>query len=83
MLAVGVEAPSGFLGRWISLPEDSAAYAHGLYAALRELDEAGATEILVSEVPDEPAWEAIRDRLTRATSATAEREMIETAEDER
>ncbi|MBX3144740.1 MAG: threonylcarbamoyl-AMP synthase [Trueperaceae bacterium] len=83
VLAAGADVPSGFSGRWISLPCDPEAYAHGLYAALRELDEAGATEILVSEVPDEPAWEAIRDRLSRATSAADEREMIRTAEDAR
>ncbi|MBX3142401.1 MAG: threonylcarbamoyl-AMP synthase [Trueperaceae bacterium] len=68
VLAVDQGAPIGFRGRWISLPRDPNAYAHGLYAALRELDESGASEILVSEAPEGPAWEAIRDRLSRAAS---------------
>jgi L-threonylcarbamoyladenylate synthase len=39
-----------------------------LYANLRELDDAKADAILVECVPDDAAWAAIRDRLTRATT---------------
>ena len=42
-------------------------YAHDLYAHLRALDAADADVLLIEDVPDEPAWLAVRDRLTRAT----------------
>ena len=42
-------------------------YAHDLYANLRALDAADADAILIEDVPDEPEWLAVRDRLTRAT----------------
>jgi len=54
--------------RWIRAPRDPAHYAHDLYANLRALDAAGARAILIEAVPDEPAWQAVRDRLTRATT---------------
>lgn len=41
-------------------------YAHGLYAALRTLDAAGAALIVVEAVPDTAPWQAIGDRLRRA-----------------
>jgi L-threonylcarbamoyladenylate synthase len=51
---------------WRALPCDPVAYARGLYAALRELDAAGATRILVEAPPEGPEWAAVRDRLDRA-----------------
>ena len=48
-------------------PLDAAAYAHDLYAALRQLDAAKADVILIETVPDDDAWLAVRDRLLRAT----------------
>ena len=58
---------------WIRLPDDPDGYAAGLYAALHRLDEAavhsGAAYILVQHPPDSRAWDAIRDRLTRASAA--------------
>ena len=53
--------------RWIRAPDDPARYAHALYASLRTLDRSGAAAIVIESVPDEPAWQAVRDRLTRAT----------------
>ena len=41
-------------------------YARGLYAALRELDQAGNEVILVEAIPAIPAWNAVADRLRRA-----------------
>ena len=41
-------------------------YARGLYAALRELDQAGNELILVEEIPQAPQWAAVADRLRRA-----------------
>jgi L-threonylcarbamoyladenylate synthase len=44
-------------------------YARTLYATLRALD--GTADVIYVEMPpDEPAWAAVRDRLTRATMAT-------------
>lgn len=42
------------------------AYAHGLYAALRSLDRAGAFAILVEDPPEGPEWQGVHDRLRRA-----------------
>ena len=52
---------------WIRMPRDPAGYAQRLYAALRELDSAGCETILVESPPETSEWEAIRDRLQRAT----------------
>jgi L-threonylcarbamoyladenylate synthase len=48
------------------LPDDPEGYARGLYAALRELDQAGNDVIVVENIPAEPAWAAVADRLRRA-----------------
>ncbi len=48
------------------LPNNPEGYARGLYAALRELDQAGNEIILVEEIPSGPTWVAIADRLRRA-----------------
>jgi len=54
--------------RWLRMPRDPAGYAHALYAALRELDAAGCTQILVEQPPRDAAWAAVRDRLGRAAA---------------
>jgi len=51
---------------WLRMPRDAQAYAHRLYAALRELDSAGCEAILIEAPPDAPEWAAVRDRLRRA-----------------
>jgi L-threonylcarbamoyladenylate synthase len=53
---------------WLRMPRDAAAYAHRLYAALRELDSAGCEAILVEAPPEGAEWAAVRDRLERACS---------------
>jgi L-threonylcarbamoyladenylate synthase len=67
VLARTLSAPEDFEGVWIQAPVDPTAYAHDLYANLRALDSADADAILIEDVPDEPEWLAVRDRLTRAT----------------
>lgn len=52
----------------VSLPDDAAGFASGLYAALRELDEQGVDVIFVVEPPDGEEWLAVRDRLARASA---------------
>lgn len=50
----------------VALPAQPDAYAQGLYAALRQMDGAGADVILVERPPGEEAWMAVNDRLRRA-----------------
>jgi L-threonylcarbamoyladenylate synthase len=68
VLARTSDAPEELDGVWIRAPEDPVAYAQTLYANLRALDAANADSILIEQVPDDSAWNAIRDRLARATS---------------
>jgi L-threonylcarbamoyladenylate synthase len=58
--------------RWQALPADPAAAAHELFAVLRSLDAAGAREIWVEAPPHDPAWDGVRDRLSRAAAAFAD-----------
>ena len=53
---------------WQKADPDPVKYAHDLYANLRKLDALHCDLILIEQVPDQPAWEAIRDRLKRASS---------------
>jgi L-threonylcarbamoyladenylate synthase len=63
-------APAGFAGRlWLDAGNEPLRYAHDLYANLRRLDQAGAGSILVEDVPAAAAWDAVRDRLSRAAAA--------------
>ena len=50
------------------LPGEPAGYARGLYAALRDLEDADCGAILIEQVPATAEWDAIRDRLLRASS---------------
>ena len=68
VLARTVIRPAEFTGAWASSPEAAPRYAHDLYANLRALDAPGVTAILIESVPDDPAWFAVRDRLSRATN---------------
>ena len=54
--------------QWITASSNPRAYGHDLYANLRALDASGAGRILVESPPDEPPWEAVNDRLTRAAA---------------
>jgi L-threonylcarbamoyladenylate synthase len=49
------------------MPADPQDYARWLYQALRMADEAGVEQIWVEMPPDRPEWEAVRDRIIRAT----------------
>ena len=53
----------------IAMPADAAAYARRLYAALREADAMGVDLILVERPAGiGPIWDAVRDRLRRASA---------------
>lgn len=57
---------------WIAAPREAAGFAHGLYANLRALDEAGCDVILVEAPPGAPEWVAVADRLARAVAGAAD-----------
>jgi L-threonylcarbamoyladenylate synthase len=52
----------------IQMPGDPEAYASRLYSALYALDQLGLESIGVEEPPRKPAWEAVWDRLRKASS---------------
>jgi L-threonylcarbamoyladenylate synthase len=62
------ETPAPAAAAVARLPEDPAGYARGLYAALRDLEDADCNAIVVEQVPAGGEWDAIRDRLTRAAA---------------
>jgi len=66
---IALRAATGALAVWRSLTPNPDDYGRALYAALREVDALGLDVIVVELPPDEPAWEAVRDRLARAASA--------------
>ena len=49
-----------------ALPDDPEGYAHGIFAALHDADEAALDVLVIERVPDAPAWWAVADRLRRA-----------------
>ena len=51
---------------WQVMPADPGGYARELYARLRALDALRADCLLIEAPPHEAAWQAVRDRLTRA-----------------
>jgi L-threonylcarbamoyladenylate synthase len=57
---------------WINAGRRPEQYGHDLYANLRTLDKAGCQQILVQDVPEGEAWDAIRDRLRRAATSVSE-----------
>jgi len=50
------------------MPDDAAATAQQLFAVLRDFDAQGVKLIWIEPPPDTPAWEGVRDRLTRAAA---------------
>jgi L-threonylcarbamoyladenylate synthase len=67
VIARTVRRPADFNGIWLEAPGDAESYARGLYARLRELDQAGLPAIVVEAPPRTPEWLAVNDRLQRAT----------------
>jgi len=53
-----------------NMPRDAAAYAECVYRALHDLDACGYDWISIEMPPDTPEWAGVRDRLTRAASAS-------------
>jgi L-threonylcarbamoyladenylate synthase len=62
--------PSGReLARVRVIPDDANAFARAIYAELHRCDEEGAQFIVVESVPETAEWQAINDRLRRASAA--------------
>lgn len=62
-MLLGDELPGHHVLR---MPDDPAAYARALYAALHQLDDLGCGLVAIEMVPDSILWGGVRDRLTRA-----------------
>ena len=56
----------------VELPLDAEEYARALYAALREADDRHVQMIWVQDPPPGSQWDAVRDRIHRATRPAAE-----------
>ncbi len=54
-------------GRWVIMPDDPIGYGRELYARLRDVDSWGCGLLLVEQPPTSDGWEAVQDRLNRAT----------------
>ena len=67
-IAVWSPKPPRFApGHWRAMPADAEACAHDLFEVLRDFEQLGVREIWVSPVPTDPAWDGVRDRLSRAS----------------
>jgi len=62
-------ASTGSAILWRQMPAEAKATAHELFAVLRELDGAGASQIWIEAPPADVAWDGVRDRLSRAAAA--------------
>jgi L-threonylcarbamoyladenylate synthase len=51
-----------------AMPQDPTLCAHHLFAQLRSFDAQGVAQIWVETPPFTPAWDGVRDRLTRAAT---------------
>jgi L-threonylcarbamoyladenylate synthase len=69
ILAYNLDQAENRLTRVIRMPEQAEDYAQALYTSLRELDSLQLDMILVEKPPNTEAWQAINDRLCKATSA--------------
>ena len=67
LIAIGPVGGVERMGRVMAMPLSPDVYARHLYAVLRELDAMGLGEIYIEMPPAQPQWEAVRDRITRAT----------------
>ena len=54
---------------WIEMPRQPVQFARALYAELRRADAGRPDRILVEAPPDSAAWEAVFDRLNRASAS--------------
>ena len=68
LLSHSKKQPENKLIRMISMPLQAPAYAQVLYSSLRELDSLNLDIIIIEKPPTSEGWQAINDRLKKATS---------------
>jgi L-threonylcarbamoyladenylate synthase len=68
VMSFRARSPGDACAMWIEASPDPVRYGHDLYANLRALDSSGCDEIEVEEPPASADWEAVCDRLRRASS---------------
>lgn len=71
ILSYSKEIDSDLFERIIVMSDDVNGYARELYGKLRELDDAGLDLILVEQPPQTEEWQAVNDRLIKATKPLA------------
>jgi L-threonylcarbamoyladenylate synthase len=66
-----IAIPAGEGMHWVTvtMPREASAYAHDLYQTLRSLDRGQFKRIMIERVPETAEWEAIRDRLLKASGS--------------
>jgi L-threonylcarbamoyladenylate synthase len=52
----------------VHMPSDPEAYAARIYAVLHDLDARGVHTIAIESLPEDAAWDALRDRLRRSAA---------------
>jgi L-threonylcarbamoyladenylate synthase len=57
---------------YVKMPADPVQYAHELYRTLRAMDNQQYKRIVIEAVPNDEAWDAIRDRLHKASGMMRE-----------
>jgi L-threonylcarbamoyladenylate synthase len=62
-------SPQGATGATVQMPPDPKGYAAKLYGILHDLDTRGYTAIVFEPLPEGEEWNALRDRLSRASVA--------------
>ena len=68
LLCESTPLPASVPIHYVKMPVTAAGYAHDLYQTLRSLDQGGFRSIWIESVPKGTEWDAIRDRLKRATA---------------
>ncbi len=54
-------------GRWLAMPSDAERYAQRFYELLRQADASEELLIVIERPPQHPQWQAINDRIERAS----------------
>jgi L-threonylcarbamoyladenylate synthase len=67
--AAGLTLDGNRSDRQVKMPRDAQAYSSVLYDALHQLDSLGVDKIYVQRPPAGPEWEAVNDRLKKASSS--------------
>jgi L-threonylcarbamoyladenylate synthase len=52
----------------VRMPQDARGYGALLYSAMQKIEQGGAKKIFVESPPETPEWEAVNDRLTKASA---------------